>query len=142
MMFPSRVISVLVADDHSVVREGIRRVIETEMDIKVCAEAENGRQVLEEIERHRPDVVILDINMPEMGGLGLASERPPSSSATPSATASSTRSRSERRSSLEHGERFDVRRLRKEVEDPQVGELEVGVDEDAQISREGRGVTR
>ncbi|NQZ96038.1 MAG: response regulator transcription factor [Myxococcales bacterium] len=62
-------ISVLVADDHSVVREGIRRVIETEMDIKVCAEAENGRQVLEEIERHRPDVVILDINMPEMGGL-------------------------------------------------------------------------
>ena len=45
-MFPSRVISVLVADDHSVVREGIRRVIETEMDIKVCAEAENGMEVI------------------------------------------------------------------------------------------------
>ena len=54
-------ISVLIADDHSVVREGIRRVIEQEMDVKVCAEAADGREVIAKIEASRPDVVILDM---------------------------------------------------------------------------------
>jgi two-component system response regulator NreC len=62
-------ISVLVADDHSVVREGLRRLIEAESDIDLCAEASDGREVLEQVARHRPDVVILDITMPEMSGL-------------------------------------------------------------------------
>lgn len=62
-------ISVLVADDHSIVREGIRRLIEGESDIDLCAEASDGREVLDQVEIHRPNVVILDITMPEMSGL-------------------------------------------------------------------------
>lgn len=62
-------ISVLVADDHNIVREGIRRVIEGESDIELCAEASNGREVLDQVARHGPDLVILDITMPEMSGL-------------------------------------------------------------------------
>ncbi len=62
-------ISVLIADDHSVVREGIRRVCERENDIKVCAEASDGAELLELVEKHHPDVVILDIAMPRLSGL-------------------------------------------------------------------------
>lgn len=62
-------ISVLVADDHSIVREGIRHLIEGENDIKVCAEASDGQEVLEMIEQHNPDIVILDITMPRLSGL-------------------------------------------------------------------------
>ena len=62
-------ISVLVADDHSIVREGVRRLIEGESDIKLCGEAADGREVLAKIEAHHPSVVILDITMPGMSGL-------------------------------------------------------------------------
>ena len=62
-------ISVLVADDHSIVREGVRRLIEGESDIKLCGEAADGREVLAKIEAHHPNVVILDITMPGMSGL-------------------------------------------------------------------------
>jgi DNA-binding NarL/FixJ family response regulator len=63
------VISVLVADDHSIVREGIRRLIEGESDIKLCGEAADGREVLEQVEKYRPNVLILDITMPRLSGL-------------------------------------------------------------------------
>jgi DNA-binding NarL/FixJ family response regulator len=63
------VISVLVADDHSIVREGVRRLIDAESDISLCGEAEDGQQVLEQIELHCPNVVILDITMPRLSGL-------------------------------------------------------------------------
>ena len=63
------VISVMIADDHSVVREGLRRVLEGEPDISVCAEAADGEEVLEQMDRHRPDMVILDITMPRLSGL-------------------------------------------------------------------------
>jgi DNA-binding NarL/FixJ family response regulator len=63
------VISVLVADDHSIVREGLRRLIEGEDDISLCGEAADGREVLEQVERHHPNVVILDIGMPQLTGL-------------------------------------------------------------------------
>ncbi|MFQ5417688.1 MAG: response regulator [Myxococcota bacterium] len=62
-------ISVLVADDHSIVREGVRRLIEAESDIDLCAEAADGREVLRQVEKHRPNVVILDISMPRLSGL-------------------------------------------------------------------------
>lgn len=68
-MYRSRVISVLVADDHGIVREGLRRLLESEQDLKVVGEARDGREVLEEVEKHCPEVVVLDITMPRLGGL-------------------------------------------------------------------------
>ena len=62
-------IRVLVADDHGIVREGLRRLIESEEDVRVCSEAGDGREVLEQVEKHQPDVVVLDITMPRMTGL-------------------------------------------------------------------------
>lgn len=62
-------ISVLLADDHSMVREGIKQLLELENDIKVTGEAGNGEKCLELIEELHPDVVLLDINMPGMNGL-------------------------------------------------------------------------
>jgi DNA-binding NarL/FixJ family response regulator len=63
------VTSVLVADDHGIVREGLRRLLEAEGDLTVCGEASDGREVLEQVETHHPQVVVLDINMPKLGGL-------------------------------------------------------------------------
>ena len=62
-------ISVVIADDHGVVREGIRHVLEGEADIKICGEASDGRELLEQVEKNQPDVVILDITMPRLSGL-------------------------------------------------------------------------
>ena len=62
-------IGAVIADDHAVVREGLRRVLEAEGDIEVFSEASDGREVLEEVAKHDPEVVILDIAMPKLGGL-------------------------------------------------------------------------
>ena len=62
-------ITVILADDHAVVRAGFRRLLEEEGDIEVVAEAETGAVCLEEYERCRPDVVVMDIAMPELDGL-------------------------------------------------------------------------
>jgi DNA-binding NarL/FixJ family response regulator len=62
-------ITVLIADDHPIVRQGLRQVIEREADLKVLAEADNGGTALEQIERLKPDVAVLDVDMPGMDGL-------------------------------------------------------------------------
>jgi two-component system response regulator NreC len=62
-------ISVLIADDHTIVRSGVRMLLEAETDIKVVGEALNGREALELTESLHPDVVLMDITMPEMDGL-------------------------------------------------------------------------
>lgn len=62
-------ISIVVADDHAIVREGLRRLLDAEHDLEVVGEAEDGHEVLTEVGRHRPDIVVLDITMPKMGGL-------------------------------------------------------------------------
>jgi two-component system response regulator DegU len=61
-------LSILVADDHGIVREGLRRVLEAEPDLEVCGEASDGREVLEAVEKRHPQFVILDIGMPRLGG--------------------------------------------------------------------------
>ncbi|MBP3616682.1 MAG: response regulator transcription factor [Lachnospiraceae bacterium] len=62
-------IQVLLVDDHSMVREGIKQLLELDGDIKIIGEAGNGEQCLEMIDTLNPDVVLLDINMPQMNGL-------------------------------------------------------------------------
>ena len=68
---PPDVIRVLVADDHPVVREGIRKLLELEDGLKVVAEASDGREVLELVDELGPDVVLLDLKMPVLDGLGV-----------------------------------------------------------------------
>lgn len=65
-------IRVLVADDHALVREGIRHVLDSEPGFDVVAEAANGREAVELALVHKPDVVVLDITMPEETGLKAA----------------------------------------------------------------------
>lgn len=60
---------VLLVDDHVVVRQGLRALLATESDIVVVGEAENGRQAVAEAERLRPDVILMDLVMPEMDGI-------------------------------------------------------------------------
>ena len=60
---------VLLADDHAVVREGIREFLEEAGDIEVIAEANDGAEALRLVDEYRPDVAVLDIRMPEMTGV-------------------------------------------------------------------------
>ncbi|MDB4882182.1 MAG: response regulator receiver [Gemmatimonadetes bacterium] len=62
-------IRVLVADDHPVVRTGLAGVIAQQPELALVAEASNGRQALERFREHRPDVVLMDLRMPEMDGV-------------------------------------------------------------------------
>jgi two-component system, NarL family, nitrate/nitrite response regulator NarL len=65
-------ISVLVADDHAVVREGLRHLLASDPDLQVVAEATTGEEALAMALEHRPDVVVLDISMPGGNGLDVA----------------------------------------------------------------------
>jgi DNA-binding NarL/FixJ family response regulator len=62
-------IQITIADDHPIVRQGLRQVIEREADLKVLAEADDGVMALEQIETFKPDVAVLDLDMPGMDGL-------------------------------------------------------------------------
>jgi DNA-binding NarL/FixJ family response regulator len=62
-------ITVLLADDHTVVRQGLRSLLMAETDIEVVGEAENGRQTVQMTQKLRPDVVVMDIAMPQLNGL-------------------------------------------------------------------------
>jgi len=66
-------IRVLLADDHNIVREGLRRIIEESGDITVVAEAADGRSVLELVGQAEPDVAVVDISMPGQDGLEVIS---------------------------------------------------------------------
>jgi len=62
-------IRVLIADDHALVRDGLRRMLESTADIRVVGEAETGDQVLVAVAREQPDVLVLDVAMPGPGFL-------------------------------------------------------------------------
>lgn len=62
-------INVMIADDHSLIREGLKQLLEFDGTIKVVGEASNGKECLEKIYVCNPDVLLLDINMPEMNGI-------------------------------------------------------------------------
>jgi len=63
---------ILVVDDHDVVRRGLRSVLEAHQGWQVCAEAANGRNAVTQAEQLKPDVVVMDISMPDMNGLEAA----------------------------------------------------------------------
>jgi DNA-binding NarL/FixJ family response regulator len=67
-------VRVLVADDHEVMRLGIRNLLERRPGWRVCAEASNGKDAIEKSIQFAPDVIIMDITMPVMNGLDAASE--------------------------------------------------------------------
>src|SRR6266404_2436155 len=62
-------INVLLAEDHTIVRQGFRLLLEGEPDIAVVGEAETGRQAVQLVRKLRPDVVVMDIAMPKLNGL-------------------------------------------------------------------------
>lgn len=65
-------IRIVIADDHPIYREGLRRVIERDPALRVLAEASDGQEALAQIETCRPDVVVLDLDMPKLDGFGVA----------------------------------------------------------------------
>jgi DNA-binding NarL/FixJ family response regulator len=65
---------VLIAEDHPIFRKGLREIIESEPGLKVIAEAENGERALELIRDRRPQVAVLDVEMPRKDGLAVARE--------------------------------------------------------------------
>ena len=62
-------IKVFLADDHAVVRDGLRLILETQEDITVVGEAADGRQAVDQVLKLKPDIVIMDIAMPELNGI-------------------------------------------------------------------------
>jgi len=75
-------IRILLADDHTIIRSGIKLLLEQQPDFKVVAEAGDGREAVELVSKHHPDVAVLDIGMPELNGIEatrqIASTEPPS----------------------------------------------------------------
>ena len=60
---------IVVVDDHAVVRRGVRALLESRTDWEVVAEATTGREALDAVKRHRPEIVVMDISLPELNGL-------------------------------------------------------------------------
>ncbi len=65
----TKLIRVLLADDHILVRAGIRALLEKAPDVQVCGEANDGREIVELVEKQEPHVVLMDIAMPGLNGL-------------------------------------------------------------------------
>jgi DNA-binding NarL/FixJ family response regulator len=63
------VIRILAVDDHPLLREAIAALVESQADMEVVAEASNGREALEQFRQHRPDITLMDLQMPDMGGI-------------------------------------------------------------------------
>src|SRR5260370_31739342 len=76
---PSR-IRILIVDDHALLREGIAALVNAESDMKLVAEASNGEEAIEKFRLHRPDVALMDLQMPALNGIdaiiGIRSEFP------------------------------------------------------------------
>lgn len=67
-------IKILLADDHSIVRAGLRRIVEESGDMEVIAEAADGREAIQKVHKKVPDVAVIDISMPGLDGLEVVSQ--------------------------------------------------------------------
>ncbi|WP_066504936.1 response regulator [Abyssisolibacter fermentans] len=65
----SKIITVMIADDHALMRQGLKQILELEEDIKVIEEAGDGEEAIEKCLHIKPDVILLDINMPKLSGI-------------------------------------------------------------------------
>jgi len=65
----NRPIRIILADDHQIVRQGLRILLEAETDMEIIAEADNGRKVLKLAQELLPDIIIMDLSMPELNGI-------------------------------------------------------------------------
>lgn len=65
-------IKIILADDHTIVRQGIRSLLDSQADFQVIAEASNGKEALELTKQYKPDVLVLDVMMPNINGLEVA----------------------------------------------------------------------
>jgi DNA-binding NarL/FixJ family response regulator len=64
-----KTVNILVADDHDIVREGLKTLLQSQPKWQVCDEASTGREAVEKARQHKPDVIVLDFSMPELNGL-------------------------------------------------------------------------
>ncbi|GAC1403290.1 MAG: response regulator transcription factor [Ktedonobacteraceae bacterium] len=62
-------IRILLADDHTILRAGLRMMLNAQLDFEVVGEAQDGRQAIQEAQRLQPDVILMDITMPDMNGI-------------------------------------------------------------------------
>ena len=62
-------LKILIADDHDLVRKGLRMLIEEHSGWTVCAEARSGREAVDQATQHTPDIVVIDVSMPDLNGL-------------------------------------------------------------------------
>ena len=67
-------IQIVLADDHKLFRDGLRKILELDPDVKVVGEASNGEEALQLLQERSPDIILFDINMPRMDGIQLARE--------------------------------------------------------------------
>lgn len=67
-------LSVLIVDDHPMVREGVRHTLASAPDLSVVAEAESGKGAIEVADRYRPDVILLDISLPDVSGIDIVGD--------------------------------------------------------------------
>jgi DNA-binding NarL/FixJ family response regulator len=63
------VVRILIADDHEIVRRGLRALLETRDDLVVCAEAQDGREAVDLAIQHKPDIAVLDVSLPTLNGI-------------------------------------------------------------------------
>jgi two-component system response regulator NreC len=66
---PGPITKILLADDHTIVRQGLKLIISSHAELQVIGEAANGREVLELAEKLKPDVILMDVAMPELNGI-------------------------------------------------------------------------
>lgn len=62
-------VNILIADDHDIIREGIKSVLSGHSEYRICAEAANGEEAIELAEKFKPDVLLMDVSMPKLSGL-------------------------------------------------------------------------